>query len=872
VESFFSPFIWILDTIYHFNLNLFANHGLSLILLSIEVSIIMLPFYWIAEYWKTEEEGIQAKMYREIERLKRCFSGQKRFLLIREVHRIHGYKSWYAVRASFGLILQIPFFFAAYMFLSNYTGFEGVSFGPIQDLAKQDSLLSGYSLLPFAMTVANLFSLWFYSKGKKLSEKVQGVVLALFFLALLYSRPAGLLIYWTMNNILSIPKSYWFALRFPTVLPEQDLNKKSILQSVTELFKKYRMVLNYTLLYICSYLFVLNSFADFLTARYSEYLLIGLLDLLIVFSLIYFLEKHSQLQNTKKRALLICGFFLLLGVAFFHLGFILNKLSIHTFFDFLHRNLIRDLIIYSQSFYLLVFFAFTKGLYSKKSLTPDKLSKQDLYKLLIPLGLVVSYIVPNRNYFSFDTFTLYLGMLFIIPILLFFLIRFVLREVVRHEWIVLSFLSFSVALFMMPKIMGTVSPSQDSVIVYQIVIFSMVSLLFATILFKSGNNAKFLAVSFFLVFTIESTLPLFKSDDSGITKIDETYEVLKHLSEIEAPKTKLPNVYYLGFDSYVDQSVSDFYGIDNSSQIEWIESQGFDIYPDTYSIGGDTVSSLARMLEMSRFLGSSQSRAFMGYSQVNDIFQDLGYKTHYILEDYFLMGTIAGFNGDYIFPQGKGISKYQTMYLIVRNILRGNFDDSVEGMSFGGSTLEEQISDIIRLSSLENETPLFLFTHFSIPGHAPNLENKRSTFEAHAKDFGKNLKTANLHMTTLIHSIIENDPNAIIILAGDHGPFLMGKSMKFHLTAEKDLSKERFLDAYSTFLAVRWPEKSEEREILILQNLFFSVFSYLYEDDDVLNYTLSTDTLKRGASVEGAISEGIITIGPDKGYDLRSSH
>jgi hypothetical protein len=57
------------------------------------------------------------------------------------------------------------------------------------------------------MTVINILSSLIYTKNFQLIEKIQLWVFALIFLILLYTSPAGLLLYWTTNNIFSLGKN-----------------------------------------------------------------------------------------------------------------------------------------------------------------------------------------------------------------------------------------------------------------------------------------------------------------------------------------------------------------------------------------------------------------------------------------------------------------------------------------------------------------------------------------------------------------------------------------------------------------------------------------------------------------------------------------
>jgi len=187
-----------------------GDYGLSLFLLSVSVTLLTAPLYYLAEKWKREEEEIGYRMHRDIASIKRNFKGQKRFYLIRNAHRLFGYSPALQLKASFGLLIQIPFFFAAYELLSHYEGLRGQGFLFLADLGKEDGLLGGVNLLPFVMTAINLCSSIAYTKSLSLKKNSTMLIMALLFLILLYDRPAALLLYWSMNNILSLGKNLFF--------------------------------------------------------------------------------------------------------------------------------------------------------------------------------------------------------------------------------------------------------------------------------------------------------------------------------------------------------------------------------------------------------------------------------------------------------------------------------------------------------------------------------------------------------------------------------------------------------------------------------------------------------------------------------------
>lgn len=223
VSSFFYnliivPIVNILEFFYVF-FEAVAPKGVAVIALSFIVTLCCLPLYIVAERWQENERNIQKKLKPGIDRIKSAFKGDEQYMILTEFYRQNHYNPLYALRSSFSLLIQIPFFIAAYSFLSNLESLKGYSFLFIKDFGSQDHLFkigSFYiNILPILMTLINVVSGIIYSKGHALSEKIQIFVSAGLFLILLYNSPAGLVLYWTMNNILSLVKNVFFKLKNP---------------------------------------------------------------------------------------------------------------------------------------------------------------------------------------------------------------------------------------------------------------------------------------------------------------------------------------------------------------------------------------------------------------------------------------------------------------------------------------------------------------------------------------------------------------------------------------------------------------------------------------------------------------------------------
>ncbi|MDR2745968.1 MAG: YidC/Oxa1 family membrane protein insertase [Treponema sp.] len=187
------------------------NPGAALFGVSLAVSVLTLPLYFRAEKWQEAEREIQKRMAAKIKRIKAVFSGDERYMVLSTYYRQNHYHPVYALRSSFSLLIQVPFFIAAYSYLSGLDVLHGASFLFIPDLGAPDGLISAgafrVNILPIIMTLINCVSGTLYTRGFPVKERVQLYLMALVFLVLLYPSPSGLVLYWTLNNLFSLAKN-----------------------------------------------------------------------------------------------------------------------------------------------------------------------------------------------------------------------------------------------------------------------------------------------------------------------------------------------------------------------------------------------------------------------------------------------------------------------------------------------------------------------------------------------------------------------------------------------------------------------------------------------------------------------------------------
>ncbi|TXJ34436.1 YidC/Oxa1 family membrane protein insertase [Brachyspira aalborgi] len=232
------PIEFIIEIVFYLFNNVFkSGYATSLFFLSLIINFISLPLYNIAESWQAKERAIQEKMKPMIDNIKAVYKGDQRYLLIRTCQRINGYKTIYAFRGTLGLLIQIPFFLAAYNFIHNLSGLQLGSFLFIKDFSKPDGILNigniSVNILPFIMTLFSLLAGLIYSKKLRFKESLPLYIVSLIFLVLLYNSPSGLVFYWTLNCLFSLIKNIFIEYKLYKVFV---VNKNKILKCYNVFF------------------------------------------------------------------------------------------------------------------------------------------------------------------------------------------------------------------------------------------------------------------------------------------------------------------------------------------------------------------------------------------------------------------------------------------------------------------------------------------------------------------------------------------------------------------------------------------------------------------------------------------------------------
>jgi membrane protein insertase Oxa1/YidC/SpoIIIJ len=135
------PLVQIIEFIFVFAQKAFRETGVSIVAVSGAVSLLCLPLYNVAEKWQRIERDTQKELKPKVDKIRAVFRGDEQYMILAAYYRQNHYHPAYALRSTFGLLIQIPFFIAAYSYLSHLEALKGARFLFISNLGAPDALL-----------------------------------------------------------------------------------------------------------------------------------------------------------------------------------------------------------------------------------------------------------------------------------------------------------------------------------------------------------------------------------------------------------------------------------------------------------------------------------------------------------------------------------------------------------------------------------------------------------------------------------------------------------------------------------------------------------------------------------------------------------
>ena len=408
----------------------FANPLLSLSLLSLTVFLVMIPLYKIADYLTLKDKEKKKVMQADLDTLVNLKNNYEKHFYIKEIYKRNNYHPIQSLTSLLGLLIQIPFFIAAYVMLKHFEGFNGTSTFIFKDLSHPDGLfkMEGklINIMPFIMTIINLISAIIYNIGEKKKDKFNLIIFPLLFLILLYKQPVALVFYWTINNILSLIKNIIIKrklIRIKSFYKDENFNISFIIVTLLLQFTTFIssnhirtkfsvLILSLANFYLCFLLFTkYKTFKNKKSLAINTYLSINIISLLVILSGIILKITKITLKpdfNAKMISIITIAtllFLFILNVFIYYLKSI--KAIIKEPNEKLGKNLF--LINYLLGVPLLLFLMLF--LYSQKgSVSPD-LTRH--FIALFSIVFTFSHILLSLNYYKYlkNSFLLILSIL-----------------------------------------------------------------------------------------------------------------------------------------------------------------------------------------------------------------------------------------------------------------------------------------------------------------------------------------------------------------------------------------------------------------------------------------------------------------------------
>ena len=212
---FTKPLFFVID--YLFKLS--GNFGIAIILLTAAIRLLFFP---LANYSFASMAKMKA-LQPEMQRIKDLYKDDKQKIQM-EMMSLYKKEKVNPVSGCLPILIQIPFFFAIYKMLFVTIEMRHAPFyGWIQDLSAPDptSIFNFFGLIPWDPPSFLMIGAWPIIMGitmyvqQKLNpappDPIQAKIFAffpLFLTVLLASFPSGLVIYWSINNVLTMAQQY----------------------------------------------------------------------------------------------------------------------------------------------------------------------------------------------------------------------------------------------------------------------------------------------------------------------------------------------------------------------------------------------------------------------------------------------------------------------------------------------------------------------------------------------------------------------------------------------------------------------------------------------------------------------------------------
>lgn len=424
----------------------------------------------------------------------------------------------------------------------------------------------------------------------------------------------------------------------------------------------------------------------------------------------------------------------------------------------------------------------------------------------------------DKNYAIINSkpqFAFLVAIYFVLPLVAFYIINFAHNILIKPKQQKL----YLVSIFNLITFFSTIVISLYGFNVLKLILAIVLGIILGYIL--KAHLKKVLVIQCLLVFMV---LPKLIPD--FYREITYSKQWMQQPDAIEkAVFKKRPNIYLIQPDGYTSFSTfkDSIHNYDNSAFEDFLKGNGFNIYNDYRSNYFSTLTSNSSLFAMKHhYYGNTTLGINPRHNRRNEIVESNpvlrtlkhnNYKTFLMLQVPYLLSNRPNVGFDYC-----NISLDDISY-----ISRG----------FKGETnlKEDTKQQILEHKNSQN----FFFVESMLPSHIITNYSATTSANEERKIYIDRVEEANAWLRDIITFIDENDPNALVIIAADHGGYV-----GFNYSLESEVKTENPLlvnSIFSSLLAIKWPHNQVPKyddKLKTSVNLFRVLFSYLSDDTSYL--------------------------------------
>lgn len=489
----------------------------------------------------------------------------------------------------------------------------------------------------------------------------------------------------------------------------------------------------------------------------------------------------------------------------------------------------------------------------------------DFILLALPMSPVIDYFIRNNEYLNFSGAFFLIGTTLFFSLIFSFFVPIIFSYLGSLKILIFSGLGLCFVVLNLAKISKYHIPGETifnyNLITQGLYIFILFLILYLLYLFN--KRIAFISVVIFVFSGISVNIYDNIFNKSAKQQKESNFKLTDFLNNKDNQITNKKNVYILIYESYANQETLNHYGFDNSEQIKFLEKNNFKIYHGIYSNSALSLGTTSRILEIDNKIDKSGRYYTSGNAFGLDIFKANGYRTSAIFKSSYFFGEWPISWDEYI-PK-ENVTQLGGK-ILTKAIFEGKFRFDIFEDDYD---YEEYINSKNKFLKSKQKN-IFFYTHNKYPGHSQNsgkcLPNEKQIY------FNR-VKKANTEMKNDVKNILSNNPDSIIVLLSDHGPYLTKNCTILKNYETNKIDRYDIQDRYGTFLSIHWPKDitKTKNNLVVTQDILPEILSNITNNKKIFNQLkVERKLFDNYQEIVGGINvhDGIIVGGKDDGKPL----